>query len=62
LNFREEELLRFRYGFDDDEAKTLEAIGKIYGVTRERVRQIEIKAMKKLNAPQQRKNLQGLLF
>ena len=62
LNFREEELLRFRYGFDDDEAKTLEAIGKIYGVSRERVRQIEIKAMKKLNAPQQRKNLQGLLF
>ena len=40
-----------RYGFDDGEAKTLDDIGELVGLTRERVRQIEIKALRKLRQP-----------
>jgi len=48
LNPREGEVLSLRYGFKDNQKKTLEEIGKKFQVTRERIRQIEAKALKKL--------------
>lgn len=50
LNTREEEILRMRFGFNSQEPMTLEEVGKKFGITRERVRQIEEKALKKLKA------------
>lgn len=47
LNEREEQVLRLRYGLDDGAPKTLEEVGKIFDVTRERIRQIEVKAINK---------------
>jgi RNA polymerase primary sigma factor len=52
LNYREREILRLRYGLTDGYAYTLEEVGKIFSVTRERVRQIESKAVRKLQQPQ----------
>jgi RNA polymerase primary sigma factor len=51
LTPREENVIRFRYGLDDGKPRTLEDIGKIFGVTRERIRQIETKALKRLKDP-----------
>lgn len=51
LTEKEKNILKLRFGFDNQQPKTLEDIGKIYGVTRERIRQIEIKALKKLKHP-----------
>ena len=51
LTDREERVLRLRYGLDDDRPRTLEEVGKEFGVTRERIRQIEAKAIKKLRHP-----------
>ncbi len=51
LNYREREILRLRYGLADGYAYTLEEVGKIFSVTRERVRQIEAKAVRKLQQP-----------
>lgn len=51
LNPRERDVLRLRFGLDDGRAKTLEEIGHIFKVTRERIRQIEAKAMRKLRQP-----------
>ena len=48
LTEREERVLRFRFGFDDGKARTLEEVGKEFNVTRERIRQIEAKALRKL--------------
>ena len=45
LNDQEQKVLRMRFGLDDDDPKTLEEIGKVFGVTRERIRQIEAKAI-----------------
>ena len=51
LNYREREIIRLRYGLADGYAYTLEEVGKIFSVTRERVRQIESKAVRKLQQP-----------
>ena len=58
LSEREEKVLRFRYGLDDGYPRTLEEVGKIFKVTRERIRQIEVKALRKLRHPSRRKKLE----
>lgn len=58
---REAEVLKLRYGLEDGQARTLEQVGKIFNITRERVRQIEFKAMKKLREPSKFEKLQGYL-
>ncbi|WP_022819810.1 RNA polymerase sigma factor RpoD [Fusobacterium russii] len=58
LSPREEKVLRYRYGLDDSSPKTLEEVGKIFNVTRERIRQIEVKALRKLRHPSRRKKLE----
>ncbi|MBC2856375.1 MAG: RNA polymerase sigma factor RpoD [Cetobacterium sp.] len=58
LSSREEQVLRYRYGLDDGSPKTLEEVGKIFKVTRERIRQIEVKALRKLRHPSRRKKLE----
>ena len=57
LNYREREILRLRYGLTDGYAYTLEEVGKIFSVTRERVRQIEAKAVRKLQQPYRSRSL-----
>jgi RNA polymerase primary sigma factor len=61
LNYREREILRLRYGLADGYAYTLEEVGKIFSVTRERVRQIESKAVRKLQHPQRSRALTGFV-
>jgi RNA polymerase primary sigma factor len=51
LDFREQEIIRLRYGLEDGKSRTLEEVGRIFHVTRERVRQIESRAFKKLRTP-----------
>ncbi|MCF2611677.1 MULTISPECIES: RNA polymerase sigma factor RpoD [Fusobacterium] len=58
LNNREKQVLRYRYGLEDGAPKTLEEVGKIFKVTRERIRQIEVKALRKLRHPSRRKKLE----
>ncbi len=58
LSQREEKVLRYRYGLDDSSPKTLEEVGKIFNVTRERIRQIEVKALRKLRHPSRKKKLE----
>ena len=59
LNDQEQKVLRMRFGLDDDDPKTLEEIGKVFGVTRERIRQIEAKALRKLRHPSRLKQLKN---
>ncbi len=61
LNHREREILRLRYGLTDGYAYTLEEVGKIFSVTRERVRQIEAKAVRKLQQPYRSRELAGFI-
>ena len=58
LNNSQKQVLRYRYGLDDGAPKTLEEVGKIFKVTRERIRQIEVKALRKLRHPSRRKKLE----
>jgi RNA polymerase primary sigma factor len=61
LNYREREILKLRYGLADGYAYTLEEVGRIFSVTRERVRQIESKAVRKLQQPYRSQSLSGFL-
>lgn len=61
LTPREAKVLRLRYGLDDGKARTLEEVGKEFNVTRERIRQIEAKALRKLRHPSRSKKLKDFL-
>ena len=61
LTYREREIIKLRYGIGDGYAYTLEEVGRIFKVTRERVRQIEAKAVRKLQHPVRSRQLEGFL-
>ena len=61
LTFREREIIKLRYGIGDGYTYTLEEVGKIFKVTRERVRQVEAKAIRKLQHPVRSRKLEGFL-
>jgi RNA polymerase primary sigma factor len=61
LTFREREIIRLRYGLTDGYSYTLEEVGRIFKVTRERVRQIEAKAVAKLQSPTRSSRLESFL-
>ncbi|MDR1620084.1 MAG: RNA polymerase sigma factor RpoD [Clostridiales bacterium] len=61
LTAREEKVLRLRFGLDDGKARTLEEVGREFAVTRERIRQIEAKALRKLRHPSRSKKLKDFL-
>ena len=61
LNPKEQEVLRLRFGLNDGRERTLDEIGKKFGVTRERIRQIEAKALRKLRHPSRSKKLKDFL-
>jgi RNA polymerase primary sigma factor len=61
LSYRERAVLRLRYGLEDGYAYTLESVGRIFSVTRERVRQIEVSALRKLQHPSRARVLRGFL-
>ena len=61
LSDREQEIVRMRFGLDDGQARTLEDVGKEFGVTRERIRQIEAKTLAKLRHPMRSQRLKEFL-
>jgi len=61
LTYREREIVKLRYGLGDGQTYTLEEVGKMFNVTRERVRQIEAKAVRKLQHPVRARRLEGFL-
>ena len=61
LTYREREIIKLRYGIGDGYTYTLEEVGKKFMVTRERVRQIEAKAVRKLQHPVRSRKLEGFL-
>lgn len=61
LTEREENVLRLRFGLEDGRTRTLEEVGQVFGVTRERIRQIEAKALRKLRHPSRSKRLKDYI-
>ena len=61
LTEREQEIVRMRFGLDDGQARTLEDVGREFGVTRERIRQIEAKTLAKLRHPMRSQRLKEFL-
>ena len=61
LTEREQKVLRLRFGMNDGRARTLEEVGKEFDVTRERIRQIEAKALRKLRHPSRSRKLKDFL-
>ena len=61
LTEREEKVLRLRFGLDDGQCRTLEEVGQVFNVTRERIRQIEAKALRKLRHPSRSRKLKDFL-
>ena len=61
LTPREQKVIRLRYGLDDNHPRTLEEVGKEFNVTRERIRQIEAKALRKLRNPNRSKRLEDFI-
>ena len=62
LTEREEQVLKLRFGLEDGHQRTLEEVGQLFGVTRERIRQIEAKALRKLRHPSRSKKLKDFLI
>jgi RNA polymerase primary sigma factor len=57
LSWREKRVLLLRYGLEDGQERTLEQVGQAFGVTRERIRQLEVRAIRKLRHPSRNKRL-----
>jgi len=62
LTPREQKVIRLRYGLDDSHPRTLEEVGREFSVTRERIRQIEAKALRKLRHPSKLKKLRDDIY
>ena len=62
LSDREERVLKLRFGLEDGQCRTLEEVGQIFGVTRERIRQIEAKALRKLKHPSRSRKLKDFMM